>query len=77
MKIEFTDSQYVRSHGHSPRGRGRWAFQPTTGYEAYDRQMINEPEFWATGTLTEAKRKARAHYAEQDLAADVAIAILP
>jgi hypothetical protein len=39
-----------------PRGRGCWAFQPTTNPTAYDSQLVGEI-YWAPGscTLTEAK----------------------
>ena len=48
MTIEFTDTEYRFNSGHAPRGRGYWGFR----FEGH--------EFWATGTLTEAKKKCRA-----------------
>ena len=45
VAVEFTDREYRWSHGKSPRGYGYWAF----GFEGH--------EFWAKGTLTEAKKK--------------------
>ena len=48
MKIEFTTGAYMRSHGRQPKGRGHWGF----AFEGY--------EYWACGTLTEAKKACRA-----------------
>lgn len=52
MKIEFTDTTYWWAHGKAPRGNGWWFFK------------FNDQEFEATGTLTEAKKKCRAHIKE-------------
>ena len=48
MTIDFTDREYLRDHGRKPKGRGFWGFE----FEGY--------QFWATGTLTEAKKACRA-----------------
>lgn len=45
MKIEFTDREYRYENGHAPRGIGFWGFN----FEGH--------EFWASGTLSEAKKK--------------------
>ena len=47
MKIEFTDTEYRIENGRAPKGYGYWGF----GFEGR--------EFWAYGTLTEAKKKCR------------------
>lgn len=48
MTIEFNDTRYRYEHGHAPRGRGFWGFR----FEGH--------EFWANGTLTQAKKECRA-----------------
>lgn len=48
MKIEFTDSEYRFENGHAPKGFGYWGFS----FEGH--------EFWARGTLTQAKKECRA-----------------
>lgn len=48
MKIEFTDREYCYEHGKGPKGYGRWGFE----FEGH--------EFWATGTLGEAKKACKA-----------------
>ena len=47
MRIEFTTREYMRDHGRMPKGRGYWGFE----YEGY--------EFWAYGTLSEAKKACK------------------
>jgi len=47
MKISFEDREYKIENGRAPRGYGHWGFT----FEGY--------EFWASGTLTDAKRKCR------------------
>ena len=56
MKTQFTNSPYVRCHGHAPRGRGMWAFQKTTNYTAFDRELTGEI-LWFSGTLAEARKQ--------------------
>ena len=48
MTIEFTDAEYRFEDGHAPKGYGFWGFE----FEGH--------EFWAKGTLTEAKKACRA-----------------
>lgn len=48
MRIEFSNSEYMREHGKPPKGRGWWMFKFEGSYE-----------FEASGTLTEAKSKCR------------------
>ena len=52
MKIEFHDSEYRFEHGHAPKGYGYWLFS----FEGL--------EFWAKGTLSEAKKQCREHIRE-------------
>jgi len=47
MKISFSDTEYRREHGSNPKGYGFWGFT----FEGY--------EFWASGTLTDAKKKCK------------------
>ena len=47
MKIEFTDKEYRFENGHAPKGFGYWGFQ----FEGH--------EFWASGTLTDAKKACK------------------
>ena len=49
MTIEFTDREYIREHGHAPRGRGCWMFS-FEGYEYTAR---------CCQTLTEAKKEVK------------------
>lgn len=69
MKIEFTDSEYRFENGHAPKGFGRWGFQFEGSYE-----------FWATGTLGEAKKACKAYIKEVapiDYVGTVTVNILP
>ena len=51
--MEFNTSQYKRSHGKTPRGRGSWAF-------FFDRSMrIEDVYFTPSCTYAEAKKFAR------------------
>ena len=49
MKINFMTREYEASHGKKPRGKGLWWFE------------IQDEEFQAYGTLTEAKKACREH----------------
>ena len=49
MIINFTTREYEAIHGRKPRGRGLWWFE------------IQDEEFQAYGTLTEAKKTCREH----------------
>jgi hypothetical protein len=62
-RIEFTNSQYVRAWGKNPRGEGGWAFAEVQSRDALDRDVIDGTLQFFYGTLTEAKKQARAHYA--------------
>lgn len=66
MKITFHTDKFVRSHGHSPKGRGYWAFQATYVHigRVNDALIDHEQEGWfgANGTLAEAKQQAKAFY---------------
>lgn len=53
MRIEFKTRDYEWTHGHAPRGRGYWGFE------------LDGHEFWAYGTLTEAKKACRAEITEK------------
>lgn len=53
--MTFSNRDYIAEHGKNPRGYGSWAF-------ATKRNAKDEDIFWATGTLTEAKKAAKAHF---------------
>lgn len=57
MRTEFTTAAFERSHGHRPRGSGSWAFQRSTGWTAFDRELVGEV-VWVQGTLTAARKEA-------------------
>lgn len=68
MKYEFSDSEYRFENGHAPKGYGYWGFS----FEGL--------EFWAYGTLTEAKKACKAEIrrvAPADYIGTVFINILP
>lgn len=50
--IEVRTTQYQFSHGHTPRGRGLWAFVL--------RSKAGTDTFWCDGTYSECLRMARA-----------------
>lgn len=47
MKIEFSNREYINEYGRIPGGYGYWGFE------------CEGHEFWAYGTLTEAKAVVR------------------
>ena len=48
MKVEFSNYQYIREYGRNTRGNyGYWGFE------------CEGHEFWAYGTLAEAKKEVR------------------
>lgn len=49
MNLEFNTTEYVMSYGHSPRGRGSWAFSFTRDYGF--RPGDSEP-FFTPGSMT-------------------------
>lgn len=57
--LRFTTRQFERTHGRKPKGFGNWAFQQVTAETAFDHERVGRVEFF-TGTLTEAKAKAKA-----------------
>ena len=70
-KIEFNTRKYETSHLTTPRGRGSWAFQPTSAYFKngdYD----SEQTLWSPSmTYTEAKAWARRNAPDGVTALDV------
>ena len=47
MRIEFTDREYRTENGKAPKGYGYWGFE------------FEGREFWAKGTLGDAKKACR------------------
>jgi hypothetical protein len=68
VAVHFTTRPFELSHGRLPRGTGSWAF---ASYEGG--RESGEPVFFF-GTLTEAKRQARKHFAARGI---VDVAVLP
>ena len=69
MKINFSDNEYKCEHGRAPKGYGYWGFSFEGSYE-----------FWATGTLTEAKKACRQYVKEvapEGYAENVTVKVLP
>ena len=68
MKIEFSTREYQIEHLRMPKGYGYWGFE----FEGH--------EFWATGTLAEAKKACRQNVKEvapADYTGTVIVNILP
>jgi hypothetical protein len=68
MRIEFTDREYRFENGHGPRGYGYWGFE------------FEGEEFWARGTLADAKKQCRQHIKEvapEGYSETVTVNILP
>lgn len=61
-RIEFDTTEYERNHGHSPRGRGSWAFCDVEQYKG-GRTNYLDYTFWTPSmTYGEAKKLAKAHF---------------
>lgn len=58
-RIEFNTTAYEFSHGHTPRGRGSWAF-------SIFRNPVAGQIYWATPNLTyrDAQAEARQYFSE-------------
>lgn len=68
MTILFTDKEYRYENGRAPKGFGRWGFS----FEGH--------EFWATGTLRDAKIECKREVkrlAPADYSGIVYVNILP
>jgi hypothetical protein len=59
--VEFSTTAYEFAHGRKPRGRGSWAFG-LRGADLRGGAELGEL-VWFSGTYSEAKRAARAHFA--------------
>ena len=55
MKTRFETSEYMKSTGKAPKGKGTWAFATHRNPE------VDEMKFFY-GTLTEAKKQAKAAF---------------
>jgi len=53
--MTFSNRDYIEEHGKNPRGYGMWAFATKRSADVSD-------IFWFTGSLTEAKKAAKAHF---------------
>ena len=65
MKTRIETREYVIAHGHSPRGRGMWAFrmrlangQPTSGDRGDATTGWHDGIYWINGSYTTAKSAA-------------------
>ncbi len=68
MTVTFLDNVYRYENGKAPKGYGRWGFS----FEGY--------EFWATGTLSEAKKECRKEIkrlAPENYSGEVYVDIMP
>lgn len=62
MTVKFDTSEYERSHSHSPRGRGAWAFSTER-----DPDVLTDAVKWSPSmTYTEAKAWARRQFASTE-----------
>ena len=69
-KITFDDSEFIRSHGRPPRGRGHWMFRvEIRGREATVIEISNK-------TLVDAKKDVMAQLAD-DRRVDPRVFVLP
>ncbi len=71
-KPEVNTSAYEFSHGHSPRGRGSWAFAVTANPKSdviyWAKKLIpGTASETSSLTYTEAKKAAQAHFAGQEV----------
>ena len=65
MKTRIETREYVIAHGHSPRGRGAWAFrmrlpngQPVDDYCGDSAAGWHDGIYWVNGSYTTAKAAA-------------------
>ena len=67
MKYEFSNTEYLKAHGKTPRGTGHWAFEIRGEVEGISPETYIDREgfkvttiFWVPGflSLAEAKKKA-------------------
>ena len=65
MKTRIEVREYVITHGHSPRGRGLWAFrmrlangQPVDDYCGDSNAGWHDGIYWVNGSYTTAKAAA-------------------
>lgn len=74
MKVTLNTSEYERSHGRKPKGRGLWMLSLTIhdGQGGYA-----DEDFEYNGTLTEAKKAARDHVRNCGRAKEVIVTVLP
>ena len=88
MKYEFSNHDYLRSHGKAPRGTGHWAFVIENahvqglGPEVFFDQVSSLREdtiFWVPGvwTLTEAKKRAAVMLAAAGVPAGISVEVAP
>ena len=87
MKYEFSNSEYIKAHGESPRGTGHWAFEIKNaeipeilgeGFIEFDGSKMNTI-FWVSGfrTLSEAKKEAAKMLTECNVRKDVTVYVAP
>ncbi len=92
IRVNFSSTEYQFSHGHTPRGRGSWAFEVDCNTTTQKAIMLN-PEFhgivrvedqggakvilWVKGSCLFTEAKARvAHFLRQHFTA-VDVSVAP
>lgn len=70
MAITFDNSEYVKSHGKNPTGRGSWAF-------SVDRDGKHSVLFSPSMTLTDAKKWVKAELATKAGVTGALLYVLP
>jgi hypothetical protein len=70
MKTQINISPYINSHAKQPRGRGYWAFCPTSQHR--DADYIDH-SFFVSGSYAEAKARAVKHFTKLGIASAVTL----
>jgi hypothetical protein len=73
LRIMFNTSEFQRSHGRAPRGRGRWAFSMLRRPDP----LADEIHFSPTMTITEARKWIVARLRAMGVEGEHVIYILP
>lgn len=66
--MTFSTREFEAVHGRQPRGYGMWGFAPAAEWNA---DGAAGRVMWYTGTFANAKKSARAYYAERGVSSVV------